>query len=69
MTEEWRPENVQTLAIGSSISASETSGTEGWLRSACAAEARSALKPTREGVDSGGNGPGMLYLESPPLPS
>jgi len=29
MTEEWRPENVQTLAIGSSISASETSGTEG----------------------------------------
>jgi len=30
--------------------------------SAPAAEARSARKPTREGVDSGGNGPPIFYL-------
>src|SRR5438093_8640909 len=30
--------------------------------SAPAAEARSARKPTREGVDSGGNGPPIVYL-------
>src|SRR6266478_3199776 len=30
--------------------------------SACAADATSARKPTREGVDSGGNGPPIFYL-------
>src|SRR5438132_11036744 len=46
-----------------SVTASETSGTEGWLRSARAAEARSAPKASRDGVDSGGNGRPIFYLD------
>src|SRR6266478_3171019 len=64
-TAEWSPECE--VSPGKRTSASETSGTEGWLMSACAAEARSAPKLTRDGLDSGGKGPGMLYLESPAI--
>ena len=48
----------------SSVTASDTRGTEGWLTSARAADARSAPNPTHEGVDSGGNGPPIFYLNS-----
>src|SRR5437667_7623291 len=63
-TAEWSPE--REVSPGKRTSASDTSGTEGWLRSARAAEARSAPKPTRDGLDSGGNGSGMLYLHLVP---
>src|SRR6266404_3336375 len=50
------------MSVAASITASETRGTEGWLMSAFAAHATSAPKPTRDGVDSGGNGPPIFYL-------
>src|SRR5438477_12360177 len=63
-TAEWSPE--REVSPGKRTTASETSGTEGWLRSARAAEARSAPKPSRDGVDSGGNGRPIFYLAAPP---
>src|SRR5882724_9708240 len=51
------------MTLGRSHTASDTSGTEGWLRSAFAADATSATKPTRDGLDSGGNGRPIFYLD------
>src|SRR5438552_17411828 len=52
------------MSVAASITASETRGTEGWLMSAFAAHATSAPKPIRDGVDSGGNGRPIFYLNS-----
>src|SRR5947208_16808954 len=52
------------MSVAASITASETRGTEGWLMSAFAADATSAPKPIRDGVDSGGNGRPIFYLNS-----